>query len=67
MHNNQTAVNAGRHIMSQGSGSNKKAGVPKANEVMSLKERERKNYVHANVNKAAFEMKPPEAKANQES
>ena len=32
--------------------------MPKANELNTLKQRETKNYVHANVNKAVFEMQP---------
>lgn len=45
--------------MSQGSKSSK-ATVPKANEVVKLGEREKKNYVKDNFNKAVFEMKPPQ-------
>jgi hypothetical protein len=33
--------------------------VPKANEVVKLGERSKKNYVKDNFNKAVFEMKPP--------
>ena len=47
----------GRQIMSQGS-QGRKANVPKATEVNTLKQRESKNYVHANVNKAVFDMQP---------
>ena len=36
-----------------------KAGVPKASDLASLKQRQPKNFVKANVNKAAFEMQPP--------
>ena len=39
-----------------------KDAVPKAAEVNKLKQRENKNFVKANVNKAIFEMQPPESK-----
>ena len=64
-HRASSIQDAGRQIMSQGSGGGKKAGVPKANDVLTLKERQRKNYVNANVNKAVFEMQPKSLKAPQ--
>ena len=56
----KAAMNAGRQIMSQGSGSvkNLKDAVPKSNQTLKLKEREDKNYIKANLNKVVFDMKP---------
>ena len=51
--------------MSQGS-QTRKANVPKASELNTLKQRETKNYVHANVNKAVFDMQPKQPKETQE-
>ena len=36
--------------------------VPKADQVNQLKQREQKNFVKANMNKAIFEMQPPASK-----
>jgi hypothetical protein len=36
-----------------------KESVPKANELNRLKERQNKNYIKDNLNKAVFELKPP--------
>ena len=46
--------------MSQSSKSKppQKASVPRANEMLNLKEREPKNYVKGNFNAAVFDMKP---------
>lgn len=45
-------ISAGRQIVSKDS-------VPKANELAKLKNREKKNFLKENLNKAVFEMKPP--------
>ena len=61
---NRAAQNAGRAILSS-QGSQKvltKDAVPKADQLNALKQREQKNYVKANMNKAIFEMKPPDSK-----
>ena len=40
-----------------------KDSVPRADQVNSLKQREQKNFVKANMNKAIFDMQPPASKA----
>jgi hypothetical protein len=45
-------INAGKQIVSKDS-------VPKASDLNKLKERQQKNYIKENLNKAVFEMKPP--------
>lgn len=52
--------------MSQGSQGPRKAEVPKANDTLKLNQRQNKNYVQGNVNKAVFEMKPKETKGNEQ-
>lgn len=65
---NRTAINAGRQILSSTSQRQiqTKDNVPKANEVASLQPRQQKNFVKANLNKAAFEMKPKQQAAAEE-
>jgi hypothetical protein len=48
--------------MSRGSKSKppQKANVPRANDMLNLKEREPKNYVKGNFNAAVYDMKPKE-------
>ena len=69
---NRAAQNAGRQIL-QSAGSQQKINaaqapppkeaVPKADQPAALKQREQKNYVKDNMNKAIFELQPPAAKA----
>ena len=54
-------VNAGKQIIS-----GPKESVPKANELNRLQERNKKNYVKDNLNKAVFEMRPPSKPEKQE-